>query len=274
MMKPAESTITPDPITRSCATASVRPGAGTGPIPVTRTCTMLGETSWTNDSIALSSCTSGARRWAPSVTVAPPQQHSGQYAHARRGLHWMARSTLEAPVRRLRPRIASAHQRSSRSKKLHVHVLAHPDVVQQIPARVIRIHVDDELVARPAPGRGDRPIPVRNLEHAAWQPNAAGCKVKASDGVEVRRGDERELPRLEWVREVEARIVGRGVPIPVAVPNVRHRDGRSPGFGEWRRVAGPASDWLARDTRQRACAAFVPRLRGELDGLRHHEQGG
>src|SRR2546427_9151512 len=91
----------------------------------------------------------------------------------------------------------------SRPKKLRVHVLAHPDVVQQIPARVIRIHVDDELVARPAPGRGDRPIPVRNLEHAAWQPNAAGCKVKASDGVEVRRADERELPRLEWVREVE-----------------------------------------------------------------------
>jgi len=123
-----------------------------------------------------------------------------------------------------------------------MHVLAHADVVHEIPARVIRIQVDDELVARLAPRRGYRPIPVRNLEHTAWQPNAAGCKVKASDCVEVRRADEREVPRLEWVLEVESRIVGRGVPIPVVVTDVLHRGRRSPGFDEWRRVAGLASD--------------------------------
>src|SRR2546426_2468858 len=93
---------------------------------------------------------------------------------------WGATICTNATVRL---RLASALPLSSRSKKLRVHVLAHPDVVQKIPARVIRIQVDDELVARPAPGRGDRPIPVRNLEHTAWQPNVAGCKVKASDRV-------------------------------------------------------------------------------------------
>src|SRR2546428_7601090 len=126
-----------------------------------------------------------------------------------------------------------------------MHVLAHADVVHEIPARVIRIQVDDELVARLAPRRGYRPIPVRNLEHTAWQPNAAGCKVKASDCVEVRRADEREVPRLEWVLEVESRIVGRGVPIPVAVTDVRHRGRRSPGVDEGRRGAGLASEYDA-----------------------------
>src|SRR3989475_10846803 len=139
---------------------------------------------------------------------------------------------------------------SSAPQKLRVHVLAHADVVHQIPARVIRIQVDDELVARPAPGRGDRPIPVRNLEHTAWQPNVAGCKVKATDRVEVRRADEPEVPRLEWVVEVEARIVGRGVPIPAGIPHVWRPGGRSAGLGEWCRVAGPASHRLVRDDRR------------------------
>src|SRR5438445_6293061 len=138
---------------------------------------------------------------------------------------------------------------SLRAKKLRVHVLAHADVVQQIPARVIRVLVDDELVARPAPGRGDRPIPVRDLEHAAWQPDAPGRKVKASDLVEVRRADEPEVPKQDWVREVEARIVGRGGPIPVVIPDVWRPGGRSSGLGEWRRVAGPASHRLVRDDR-------------------------
>ncbi|PYP45625.1 MAG: hypothetical protein DMD50_10855 [Gemmatimonadetes bacterium] len=78
----------------------------------------------------------------------------------------------------------------------------------------------------------------------------AGCEVKATDRVEVRRTDEPEVPKLEWVLEVESRIVGRGVPIPVVIPNVWRPGGRSSGLGEWRRVAGPASHRLVRDDRR------------------------
>jgi hypothetical protein len=69
---------------------------------------------------------------------------------------------------------------SLRTEELRVDVLAHPDVVDQVPARVIWIPIDHELVTCPAPWSCDRPVIVSNLELAAGQPDTASAKVNAA----------------------------------------------------------------------------------------------
>jgi hypothetical protein len=78
-----------------------------------------------------------------------------------------------------------------------VDVLAHPDVVDQVPACVIGIGIDHELVTRPAPWGSDRPVRVFNLELAAGQPDSASAKVDATECINVRRSGKREPAGLE-----------------------------------------------------------------------------
>ena len=103
-----------------------------------------------------------------------------------------------------------------------MNVNASVDVVEQIPADVVGVFVDDEIIAAiPAPVSGKRPIPVGDLEiEATGKPETVVVAVNAGDAVAVGRTEVFEVAVLERVVDVEALIVRSIVSIPVIVADV------------------------------------------------------
>ena len=128
-------------------------------------------------------------------------------------------------------------------------VLTHTDVVDEVPACVIGIVIYNELVAGPAPWRGDRPVPVSNLELTAGQPDSASAEVDAIGRIEVRRSGEREPAVLERAREAEARIIERCMSVPLIVTHVRRSGRREVWLKHWCRVSTVAGRRPAWDSR-------------------------
>jgi len=141
-----------------------------------------------------------------------------------------------------------------------VDVLAHSCVVDQIPAWVIGIGIDHELVTGPAPRGGDRPVIVSNLELGAGKPDATSAKVDAIECIDVRRSREREPTVLEWTREAQARIIHRRMSVPLIVPNIWDSGGGVIWLKHRRRVCAVAGRRFAWDCRmeRRRCARGPP----------------
>src|ERR1700694_6079990 len=80
-----------------------------------------------------------------------------------------------------------------------VDVNASEDVVKQIPADVVGILIDDELVgAGPAPIGADGPVPGRNFKgETPREPEAVMIAIEAFDAVAVRRAKMLEAAVLE-----------------------------------------------------------------------------
>jgi hypothetical protein len=103
-----------------------------------------------------------------------------------------------------------------------VNVNASVDVIQQIPADMVRVFVHDEIIpAIPTPVNGKRPIPVGDLKiEATGKPETVVVAVNAGDAVAVGRAEVFKLTVLERVVDVEALIVRSVVAIPVIVTDM------------------------------------------------------
>src|SRR5580704_1442551 len=111
----------------------------------------------------------------------------------------------------------------SGSEVVHVDVDARVNVVEQVPARVVGVIIDDKIIAAiPAPVRAERPVPGRDFKtESTREPEAMMVAVKAQNAVAVRRAKALEVPVFERMIHVEPRIVGLFVAVPVVVVDVR-----------------------------------------------------
>jgi hypothetical protein len=97
------------------------------------------------------------------------------------------------------------------------------DVVEHIPAVMVRILVHDEIVviAVPAPVRGDGPVPIGDLEvEAAREPEAMMVGIEALDAVTIGSAKVLEAAVLKGMVDVVALVVRAVVAIPVIVGDV------------------------------------------------------
>jgi hypothetical protein len=103
-----------------------------------------------------------------------------------------------------------------------VNVDARVDVVQQIPADMVGVFVQDEIIATiPTPVSGKRPIPVGDLEiEATGEPETVVVAVNVDDAVAVGRAEVFKVTVLEGVVNVEAFIIRCVVAIPVIVTDM------------------------------------------------------
>ncbi len=104
-----------------------------------------------------------------------------------------------------------------------VDIDASVDVVEQIPADMVRVVVNHEVVATiPAPIGAEGPIPGSDFEiEAAGEPEAAMIAVKTDDVVAVRGADVRKMAVFERMVFMVALVGGIVVPVPVIVIHVR-----------------------------------------------------
>lgn len=93
------------------------------------------------------------------------------------------------------------------------------DVVEQVPARVIGVLIDGEVVATiPAPLGGASPVPRSDFKvEAAGEPDAMVVTVNASNGVTVVGAKVFKMTVFERMILVKALIVGLVVAVPVIV---------------------------------------------------------
>lgn len=98
------------------------------------------------------------------------------------------------------------------------------DVVEEIPADVVGVVVDDEIVAAvPALVGEVAPVPIGNLEvEAAGKPEFMMGGVNAGDGVAERGTKVGKVAVLEGMLDMEARVIDGGVAVPSIVINVGH----------------------------------------------------
>jgi hypothetical protein len=91
------------------------------------------------------------------------------------------------------------------------------NVVEQIPADVVGIFIDSEIVtAIPAPIGANRPVPgCRFKEETTGEPRAVMIKIETLDAIVVRRAKVLESPVLVKMVEMVALVVGAVVAIPV-----------------------------------------------------------
>jgi hypothetical protein len=103
-----------------------------------------------------------------------------------------------------------------------VDVAAGVDVVEQIPADVVRVLVDYEIVfAVPAPVGAKGPIPSSDFKkEAARKPEAMVIRIEALDAIAVGRAKVFEAAMLKRVVDVVALVVGAVVAVPVIVADV------------------------------------------------------
>ena len=97
------------------------------------------------------------------------------------------------------------------------------NVVEQVPADVIGVFVDDELVATiPAPVRSKGPIPVRDLEvETIGEPEPMVVAINAGDGVAVGGAEMFKVAVVKGAVDVKAPVVWGFVTIPVIVVHMR-----------------------------------------------------
>lgn len=98
-------------------------------------------------------------------------------------------------------------------------VCAGVDVVEQIPADVVGILVDSEIIGTiPAPISAERPIPGSDLKaKAAREPETMMREIEAFDAIAVGRAKVLEVAMLEGMVDVEALIVRAIVAVPMIV---------------------------------------------------------
>jgi len=96
-------------------------------------------------------------------------------------------------------------------------------VIHQIPARMIRIVVDDEIIAAiPAPGRSEVPVPRSDLEEEpAVQPEAVRVAVDADHVIAVGGAKMFETATLDGMSDAVTAIVRSIVTIPMVMVHVR-----------------------------------------------------
>jgi hypothetical protein len=107
---------------------------------------------------------------------------------------------------------------------LHVDVSAGVYVVEQIPAGVVRVLVNDEVIfAVPAPVSGERPIPGSHFKtEAARKPEPVKVAVEPNGPVTVGRPEMRKAAVLERMVRVEPLVIGWLMAEPLIVVDVRH----------------------------------------------------
>jgi hypothetical protein len=104
-----------------------------------------------------------------------------------------------------------------------VDVDAGVDVVEEIPADVVGILVDNEIIRTiPAPIGAHGPIPGSNFKaEAAGEPEAMMAEIEAFDAIAIGGAKVLEAPMLEGMINVEALVVGAVVAVPMIVVDVR-----------------------------------------------------
>ena len=111
---------------------------------------------------------------------------------------------------------------------LHAHILAmdihaRMDVVKEIPARMIWVFVNDEVIsAVPAPVGTQRPVPCGHFKkEAAGKPEAVKTGVEPDNPVTVARPKMRKMPVRKRMIQVETRVIPLLVAKPLIVIDVR-----------------------------------------------------
>src|SRR5437016_5169810 len=163
---------------------------------------------------------SGRRRSSGSTTrcrLRDPAQGSP----ARNGHGACVPSQPSLPARQLRaclPRPGTF----SRAHVGGVDVDARVDVVDQVPAEMIGIVIDDEIVATiPAPVGADRPIPgCHDEREPSGYPEAALIPVDPDDFVTERTANAVEPPVFVRARQPVTRVIRAVAPIPAIVIHV------------------------------------------------------
>jgi hypothetical protein len=104
-----------------------------------------------------------------------------------------------------------------------VDVNAGVDVVKRIPAVVVGVFIDDEIVgAIPAPIGADGPVPRSDFKvEAAGKPETVAGGIEALDAVSVRWPKVFETAVFEGMIEVKAPIVRGRVAVPMVVIDMR-----------------------------------------------------
>lgn len=98
------------------------------------------------------------------------------------------------------------------------------DVVNEVPAGVVRVIVDGEIiaVAVPAPVRSNIPVPRSDIEvQSARKIEAVVVAVKAFDVITIGRADVIEAAVLIGTSDDEALVIRPVVAVPMIVANVR-----------------------------------------------------
>ena len=106
-----------------------------------------------------------------------------------------------------------------------VDVNAGVHVVHQVPSGVVRVIVNDEVIAGaiPAPARGQVPIPVSDDEReSAGKPEAMCSGVETVHMIAVGRAEMFEASVLVGMSDDIAFVVGRIVTVPMVVGDVRN----------------------------------------------------
>jgi hypothetical protein len=105
---------------------------------------------------------------------------------------------------------------------LDVDVHAGVNVVKQIPADMVGILVDDEVIgAIPAPIGADGPVPGSDIEEkAAGEPETMMVGIEAFDAVSVGWAKMLEVAVFKRMVNVETLVVRAVVPIPMVVVDV------------------------------------------------------
>ncbi len=96
------------------------------------------------------------------------------------------------------------------------------DVVKEIPADVVGILVNDEIIgAIPAPISADRPVPGSNFKaEATREPETMMREIEAFDAIAIGRTKVLEAAMLVGMVDVEALVVGAVVAVPMIIVDV------------------------------------------------------
>ncbi len=96
------------------------------------------------------------------------------------------------------------------------------DVVEEIPADVVGIFIDDEIIGTiPAPIGAYGPVPGSNFKaEAAGEPETMTTEIETLDAITEGGAKVLEVPMLEGMGDVEALIVRAVVAVPMVVVDV------------------------------------------------------
>src|ERR1700739_4868376 len=235
--------------------------------------------------------------WSQKKCIALRAPMRAQVQHPAHGFHGQPRALYAIHVRvlahgttprsadslehhRYLPRIALALS----PYVLNMHVRPGVHVVKQIPADVIGVLVNHEVIpAVPAPIRADGPIPGGHFEpESSGKPKPMVVRVKALHVVAVTGAKTLELSVLGPMIDVEALVIRRVVAVPMVVADVLRAIPLSVhvpldfylrmGVSFWRRRRNPSLVGSRRIGWPRL--ARMPRLPVLLARmLRHHRHG-
>ena len=130
---------------------------------------------------------------------------------------------VDAPGYNWTPSCGELWRAASRCRKLDVNVSAQPHVVGQIPADMIRVVIDHDLIAVPQPVATKANIVGSDTKVEPTEPEAAGTAAGEPPNMALSQFP-RKAPMLEWMIQVIVRIIGTTVvanPLVARCMNVR-----------------------------------------------------